>query len=77
VADHGRLAVARADDRLEVVGDLADALAREDVGVGVGLLDGLGIAQSPWMKTTGCRPDSLARVTSAASCSVMPDMLGA
>jgi hypothetical protein len=76
VADHGRLAVERADDRLEVVGDLADALAREDVGVGVGLLDGLGIVQSPWMKTT-CRPDSLARVTSAASCSVMPDMLGA
>ena len=31
----------------------------------------LGSSHRPWTKTTGCSPVALARVTSAASCSVM------
>ena len=37
------LLVEPADDLVEVVGDLADGLAREHLGVRVGLLDGLGV----------------------------------
>ena len=35
--------VERADHLAEVVGDLPDGLAGEDLGVGVGLLDGVGV----------------------------------
>ena len=43
MADHGRLLRQLADHAGEVVGDLADGLAGEDLGVRVRLLDGLGI----------------------------------
>ena len=43
VADDRGLSVEVTDDRLEVVGDLADGLVREDVGVRVRLLDGLRV----------------------------------
>jgi len=43
VPDHGGLLVQRTDHVGEVVGHLPDGLVGEDLGVGVGLLDGLGI----------------------------------
>ena len=39
------LLVELADDLVEVVGDLADGLVGEHLGVGVGLLDGLGVVR--------------------------------
>src|SRR6185312_6067782 len=43
VPDDGGLLVERADDVAEVVGDLADRLAGEDLGVLLGLADRLGV----------------------------------
>ena len=45
VPDDGRLLLEPADDRVEVVGDLADGLVREDLGVGVGLLHRVGVVR--------------------------------
>ena len=43
VPDDRRLALQPADHRGEVVGDLSDGLVGEDLGVGVGLLDRVGV----------------------------------
>jgi hypothetical protein len=43
VADDRRLLVQSSDDLLEMIGDLADRLAGEDLRMSLGLLDGLRV----------------------------------
>jgi hypothetical protein len=47
VADDGRPLGQPADDRGDVVGDLADGLAREHLGMLPGLLDGVRVVRPP------------------------------
>src|SRR5215469_16618975 len=48
MADDHRLAIEAADDRLLVVGDLADPLASEYLRMRSGLIDRLGVVRPAW-----------------------------
>jgi hypothetical protein len=57
VSDDHRFPVQATDDRLFIVGDLADPLAREQLGVLSRLGDGVGIVRPPGVDKRNREPE--------------------